>query len=296
MVFKSSLAPSAVTPPAPAPAGIEGALAPDPVRSAELEARGPAAVEAAGAAAHVQSLRTMNAVRTLAPILAAAVAGGGDDREQAARFARLLAQSTELATQTLQALGYAPEAERNRWMINVLERGFAEVVATGVEIGASLPALLAQALPERASDMLGTQELGPDAAMAAALVQGLLPVIAAQQQFDFFRNRDADLPALRELLLDEVAKTMEVLLPPMTGASERRTMLALLCQEGGRALADAWLREAERAREALSRKTRVEVSAWRNANPQGFPIDTVHARFREAMHRIRVLAKPASTR
>ncbi len=294
MAFKPSIAkPSNASAINPAETGIEGVLVPDPVRQAELEDKGPAAVEAASSSAHVLALRTMNAVRTIAPILSVAVTVEGDSRDQAACFARLLSRSTELARQTLSAMGYDVEAARNRWMINVLERGFSEIVALDKEIDEGLVKALAQALPEHAFDPGETQDLSKDNAIGVSIVQAMLPIVLSQQKFDFFRNKDQDLEAARALLLEEVAKTIEVLLAPMTGTEERLRMLSLLCQEAGKAFADAWDREAERAKEVLSRKTKSEIGAWRQANPQGFPIDTVYKRFKETMHRIRALSKIA---
>lgn len=291
MGFRSSIAPAAPVSAAPAPSSVEGVLQPDPVRSAELEARGPDAQRAAGAAAHVQALRTMNAVRTLVPLLATATAGGGDDRQQATRFSSLLGRATKLASDTLSALNYDPTLERNRWMVNVLERGYAEVVAAG-DVPDTVAQEVAAGLAARACELPENVDLGQDATLALSMVQAMLPIVLAQQQFDFFRDRTQDLNQARDLLLEEVVKTMETLAPPMAGVSERGTMLGLLCQEAGKALGQAWEWGAAQAREALSRKTKAEITAWRAANPSGFPIAPVHARFRETMHRIRILARP----
>jgi hypothetical protein len=297
MAFSPSQQTRKAAGPAPSPEKLP-ALQPDPIRLAEIEKRGPALMEHAEQAARTQLLRTMNAVRTLAPIMAAAVAQGGNDRDQAVRFSQMLAKSSELATASATALGVDTSAPKNRWILNVLERGFSEVVAADPthSPALSLATALAQSLPLQAVELPGIIDLGEQSMIRVSLFQGLLPLVTAQQEFDFGRNKELDLTAARDLLFAEVSSTLEFLADPLAPSPERRTMFSLLCQEAGRALADAWRQEALKAKDVLAKKSAADILAWRTANPQGFPIESVYARFRQAMHRIRVLSKDATSR
>lgn len=293
---KKTTAPPVASAPAATPAET---LRPDPQAEQSVADKNPDLLDHARASARVQALRTMNAVRTISPILALACAADGlDNKQQAKLFISMLNRSTQLAERAASRLGFDPKADR--WAVNTLERGFALVLAANQDIPDDLADVLAEALPDHAFDVParapGISEMQDDAVVGISLLQAMAPVAASQQKFGFLRpDRDKDLREMRALLVDEVMESMQELLSPVASASERKTMFGLLCQEAGRVLASSWDHEAELARQVLSKKTRAQVEAWKTANPAGLPIKSVSTRFSGFMKRLRRLSRQQSS-
>jgi hypothetical protein len=238
--------------------------------------------------ARVAALRTMNAVRMLGPVLSKVAAEGGSDEDQAYRFSSLMEKTHGLAVDAALVLGFTPTDERDRWALNVLERTFADVLSKNLEepSGRQVVRSLAAAAKSRATDIPIYQDIGEDVSLTMARIQAMGPVLRAQAAFDFARPKDQTIAEVLGCLDDEVVKAMEALVEPLAGAPERRTLFSVLSQEGGELMAEAWHHEAAKAIAALRKKTLAEREAWKKANPQGLPIETVLARFRQQMGRL----------
>ena len=251
--------------------------------------------------ARVAALRTMNAVRMLGPVLATVAGLGGSDEDQASRFSSLMESCHAMAMDAMSVMGVAHTEDRNRWMLNVWERTFAEALAKTPEqpFGREVVRAMVTAAKGRALEMPAYQGLSEETTVMMARVQALGPVLRAQMVFDFARPRDATIEEVAECLDDEVVRAIEQLAEPLAGTAERRTLYAVLAEEAGSLLAEAWQHEAARAIAALKKKTQAERDAWKVANPQGLPIDTVLMRFRQNMTRLVKLSKqirPTTTR
>lgn len=251
--------------------------------------------------ARVAALRTMNAVRMLGPVLGTVASLGGEDEDQARRFAALMETSHTLAVDAMSVMGVSHLEDRNRWMLNVWERAFAEALAKTPEqpLGREMVRAVVSAAKSHALDMPAYQGISEDATVMMARVQALGPVLRAQMTFDFARPRDTTIEEVAKCLDEEVVKAMDQLAEPLAGASERRTLYTVLAEEAGSLMTEAWQHESAKAIAALKKKTQAERDAWKVANPQGLPIDTVLLRFRQNMSRLVKLSKqlrPSTTR
>lgn len=243
--------------------------------------------------ARVSALRTMNAVRMLGPVLGKVVAMGGSDEDQANRFSSLMDRVHEMAKDAVSVMGLNHAEDRNQWMVNVFERTFAEALARNPDeaFGREMVRALSKAAKARSLDAPAYQDVPEEVAIMMSRVQSMGPVLRAQLIFDFARPRDATIEEVMTCLDEEVVKAMEQLVDPLTGNAERRTMFSVVAQEAGELMAEAWQHEASRAIAALKKKTQAEREAWKAANPQGLPIDTVLSRFRQQMGRLVKLSK-----
>lgn len=310
MAYKptASSPPSPVAPaPAPAPAS-SGALTPEPDPSAVLrpspaaisavEARDPGLLPFAQDQARSATLKTINAWRTLAPIALHAVAAGGTDRDQSTRFAETMGLLNVAACAAVRELGLDPLDEKNRWSINVIERSLAGAVDGGRVPGEELARSIGQAASRRGADWPAWVDHDEPTTVSLALLKALAPVARAQDVFDFYRPRDADLDRARDAIIEETVRAMESLADPLAAEGPRRTLFLAIAEEAGEGLASAWRRETTRARDALMQKSQAELKAWRAANPNGLPVESVFQLFHQHMHRLVALARhpKASTR
>lgn len=285
--------------PVPTPALAEGeighdalALGADAQALHQRELKNPSTVEGDVADARERAVRSMNAARLLAPALRAAAAEGGDDRVQAARFVEILERANANALHATQVWGLDAQLVKNRWAMNSLERVFVEALAA-VPPAKDDPALveaLVEAADVRQCRKEFWEELSEPTGIHASLLKGLIPVWQAQRQFDFLRPQDAALRECAQRLLDTAGQAVVHLVSPLTPASERRTLFGIFLEEGGVILAEAWRERAQHAQSAMAGRSAQALAAWRKANPEGLPMDSVWTTFRQQMARLVKLA------
>lgn len=239
------------------------------------------------------ALRVMNAIRMLGPLLTQSMKVGGDEKDQALSFTQMMKSAHDLAVDAALQLGLSITEERDRWALNVLERTFSEVIA---QSGNRVPthetiSALVQAAKERALEVPNFVETNEENTLTLSRIQALGPLLRAQMGFDFGRPRDSTIQELLRVLDEEVVKGVEYLADPVAGAAERRTLFSVLSQEASELLTEAWQHEGQKAMNALRQKSKPEIEAWRKANPQGLPIETVFNRFRQNMARLIKLTK-----
>lgn len=293
MAFKPKQEASSAPAVPPAASALQGALRQD---SSAVSSMSETKRQRAENDARVQSLRVMNAARMLGPVLNQVVSEGGSDEDQAQRFASLITRANKMAVDAALLLGFTPTSDRDKWAVNVLERTFSEALATpasaaATDSGRAVVRAVVDAAKARALDVPEYEDINEDAAITIARIQSLGPVLRAQSKFDFARPRETTITEVATCMDEEVVKLMTILVPPATGAPERRTVYTVLSQEAGRFMEEAWLHEAAKAIAALRKRTVQEREAWKAANPQGLPIETVLARFRAQMARMGKLVK-----
>lgn len=269
---------------------VGSVLRPDPDAASKLS---DSQRQRAGDDARVSALRTMNAVRMLSPVLAKVAAEGGSDEEQASRFSALMEKTNAMAIDAAIVLGVSPDESKHKWVLNVFERAFSEVLSKNLDepAGRETVRALVRAAKDRGNDAPHYQNIDEEVSLTAARVQALGPVLRAQVSFDFARPREQTIEEVMKCLDEEVVSAVDMLAEPLAEAPERRTLFSVVSQEAGELMAEAWNHEAGRAIAALRKKTIAEREAWKTANPQGLPIETVLTRFRQHMGRLVKLTK-----
>lgn len=294
-----TVAPAPVMDISPAPAlqgneaelAMAAALRQDPLALQSLESKDPGALEQVEEVARLRALKQMNAARIVAPALRAALSGEMDEDRRVAQFMGALQNSRRAAEGVATVLGYDPSDRFQRWIVNGLERATIEMCAEGAAPSAKMLAIFAEAIDLRRDQREPWQEFSRATACTLAVARALAPVIAAQEKFDFFRDRDADLELVRSLLLNTASIAVQEACDPLTRPEERQTVFAVFMEEGGRLLADLWTRDTQRAQRAMQQQTKVQLDAWRKANPAGFPLDSLFASFEQQMARLIRLSK-----
>lgn len=285
-------APPPPTPTPPLEVGQIGhdatALMPDAQALHQREQQSPSTVGQEIGDARTRAVQAMNAVRLLTPALRASVREGGSDQEQAARFVALMERANTSAQKACARWGLEADHLNNRWAMNSLERVFVEAMAGQPDPGPgeALVDALVTAADARQCRREEWAELSDAATVQAALLKGMVPVWRAHRQFDFLAPGETLLQECAQKLLDAAASGVVQLVSPLTPASERRTLFQIFVEEGGEVLSDVWSAQAAIAKRAMAGKSAQAILAWRQANPQGLPMDPVWRAFQQQMARL----------
>ena len=124
-------------------------------------------------------------------------------------------------------------------------------------------------------------------------------LIQAQQKAHFYRvNLEEDLWTCAEKIWTSACQSLDTLLPPSSmvkksnkekvGLLDRQVLFITLLRQTGLAMEQAWLIEGALAHRALSQKQKNirDFEVWRQAHPEGFPLDTVWHRFEQQVGRL----------
>lgn len=243
-------------------------------------------------------LRTLNALRVIAPALRQAVNQGETEEAQSALFVKTLGAAREFAEEVAQTMDLDPSQERNRWAVGMLERAYMEAgEGQPLAWGKALQKVSLQAAEERGQESQVPAFLDDQNAALLALVRALPPVIRAQAEFNYFRpDAQQDLLQMGQLIVDVATQLTLRTVDPLTPSHDRQVLFVALVEEGGRVLADSWNHLAKVAQRMARGRTQAEMESWRRAKPEGLPLEQVEARFRQQMATLGQLLKATHKR
>lgn len=258
----------------------------------------PAKQEKAELDARKKTLRTLNALRVVGPLLVVVMerAGAGSSDEEAANiFKKLVAEASAFSEETCRRLGVDPEDSQNFWIRNMLERSFCEVLKEQGLKGKRL-----DLSPLRGPiDALTQMDLGwadaereiesfsVDIAARAAVIRAASPVLQrAQLGFDFFRNMEKDIEPIMKKLMASASKATLGLADTAATEKERAGLFSILMSEAGNLYSTAWWVEGKKAVEDLSKLSDGELKGLLKQNPEGLPLDRVNEQFEKNFQRL----------
>jgi hypothetical protein len=283
-------------------------------------------------AARLQATQTVHALSTLGPVLGQAMKASDNEVEQAQWLFGALRQAHGFAHQVFSDLGLEEGQEWARAVLERVylealsttgEAPSPRLVRAALEAHrrSALPELVARTespsrahvAPERASLELpdraenGAENgLGEISGVHGAAIAGLETQVRlawygamgaisrAQVRFDFFRpDADADLVECADRVWRFAVEALPVLLDGHARDADRAATLETLLVQGGLAMEQSWDAEGQKANHALQQKSRADVTAWKQANRQGFPLTTVFSRFEQQARRLVLLGRQA---
>lgn len=272
---------------------MAGAQLSDLARARESD---PAKAERMQDEARRKTLRALNALRIVGPLIAAVMENPGPfakDEEVAAAFRQLVGASSSFSERVAGAIGIDPADPKNFWARNVLERVFAEALKEQwvKSKGASLEPFLepikqvvAMDFPDGAREF---EAISPDLAIKAALIRAAMPILSkAQTGFDFFRDMDKEIEPIMGRLMGAAARGALELCDPNASERDRASLFSILISEAGNLYASSWWVMGKKAVEDLARVSDTELSEILREYPEGLPIDKVNAQFDKNFKRL----------
>jgi len=244
-----------------------------------------------------KTLRTLNAIKIVAPILSTLVVKSSNGEEDSVGlFKRLVGQSSEMSELVVRQLGEDPLRPENFWLRNMLERVFCEVLRDQVLRGdvGSLKSVepVVRAIGEMdwasVSEESGVYESwSTDATVKIALIRAAAPILAKSSSFNFFRtNMDEDLEDILKLLMGSAGKATDSMVDHHAGEKERASLFSVLVVEAGGLYSSAWHACGKQVVATLSNLSDKQLQVLLRDNPSGLPLDAVNEMFEKNFARL----------
>ena len=262
----------------------------------------PAKAERAFDEARRKTLRTLNAIKIVAPVLSAVIekhGAGGSEEESIATFKRLISQSSEMSEFVIKELGEDPHLPANFWLRNMLERTFCEVLKDqhqrGKDTGLrSMEPVLREIAKMEWAGADGAQEFetwAPDTVVRASLLRASAPIMIKAAGFDFFRvDFGKDLEAIMRRLMGAASRATLAMADASSGEKEKASLFAVLIGEAGALYASAWHVCGKQMVANLSSLNDKELTELLSKNPEGLPLEKIDEAFERNFSRLVALS------
>lgn len=248
--------------------------------------------------ARKKTLRALNALRIVGPLLAAVMDKPGptaSDEASAKAFKELVASTSALSESVSRKLGADPEDPNNFWIRNMLERAFAEALkeqwsksqsADLSALNGPIDALLAMEAPW-ADAGREVESLSVENTVRAALIRAACPVLMkAQLGFNFFRNMDNEIEPIMRHLMGAASKAALSMADAHASEKDRAGLFSILISEAGNLYATSWWVAGKQSVEDLSKLSDKELQAMLKEHPEGLPLDRVNNLFEKNFTRL----------
>jgi hypothetical protein len=212
----------------------------------------PSKAERVSDEARKKTMRTLNAIKIVAPVLSAVTerhGASGSEDESLATFRRLVSQASDMSEYVIRELGEDPESQGSFWLRNMLERTFCEILKDQVQRGkeGSLKSLqpilreIAQMQWASGDGKVEFETWGADTTVRAALLKATAPVMIKASVFDFFRTDMArDMEDVMRVLMGAASRATLAISDSGASEKEKASLFAVLVGEAGVLYASAW--------------------------------------------------------
>lgn len=267
-------------------------------RDEKLFSQDPAKAEKAADEARKKTLRALNALRIVGPLLSAIMEKPGanaTDEQSANAFKELVSITSSLSEKVCRKLDVDPEDANNFWMRNMLERAFAEVlkdqwsknqVANLSALEGPIDALVKMDAPW-ADAPRDFEALSPEGTVRAAIIKAGVPIVTkAQLGFDFFRNMDKDIEGIMRYLMKAAAEATITMADSNSSEKDRAGLFSILMSEAGNLYATSWWVNGKQALKDLDKLSDKELQNMLKDQPGGLPLDKVNNTFDKNFKRL----------
>ena len=243
-------------------------------------------------AARKKTLRTMNAVKIVMPIVSAIMQRPGLEarpQEISQAFKTIVADVSYLSQSICQKIGIDPEEEKNYWIRNVFEKLIAELIKEEWikngkietdKILICIDEVIKKEMPT--PDKHKITDLNFDPNLQISLIRSLLPIIQqAKLGFDLFRKIDNDLEHIGKKIYDTAEQSLEKIIDEDASEIDKKQMMNVLLQSAGELYSVAWRVEAERVIHICEnyKDNPDKLKKYLDKYPQGLPIEKLENDF-----------------
>jgi hypothetical protein len=255
-------------------------------------------------AAYQYTLKTLNALKIVSPIIGALMQKPGVDapnEEMSESFRHLIKEISSVSGVVCQKLGIDPNKEKNYWVRNVLEKSFAEILKTqwtanGQTDTTKIVELIDDVIKfsETSSEKGQYEEINDENLVKVANIRAMLPILnEAQTNFDLYRNLENDIEPIMNKLFDISSNAVEKLADNYADSSERAKLFNIIVQEAGILYASAWHAEGTRVKEIMNAYSpdKLQKSLERYKNSGGLPLDKIEHDFDKYFEKMLVITE-----
>lgn len=214
-------------------------------------------------AAYKYTLKTLNALKIVSPIITALMKRPGVDApndEMSESFRSLIKEISSVSSAVCEKIGVDPNKEKNYWIRNVLEKSFAEIIEeqwtnNGQTNTEKIVALVDEIVKfsETTAEKTQYDELPEIELVRLANIRAMLPVLnEAQTHFDLYRDLEKDIEPIMTKLFNVSSQAVDKLADSYANSSDRSKLFFIIMQEAGNLYASSWHSEGMRVKEIMN--------------------------------------------
>lgn len=242
--------------------------------------------------AHQYTLKTLNALKIVSPILTALMYRPGVDgntQEVSESFRLLIKEISKASADVCEKLELDPNVEKNFWIRNVIEKHLAEYIKNQWidkgEIDTTDFIKNINNVVEFSKDVAEKNEYVEFAALETlkiANIKAMNPILQESQlHFDLYRNLEEDLEPIMEKLFHVSKVATDKLADPYADSKSRAALFSIIIQEAGQLYANAWHTEAKRVKAVMDAypKDKLEKVLEKYKSTGGLPLTKIEHDF-----------------
>lgn len=250
------------------------------------------------------TLKTLNALKIVSPIIAALMQRPGVDapnEEMSNSFRRLIQETSDISAKFCEKLEVDPEKQKNYWIRNVLEKHFAKLfkdqwVTKGDIDVKSLEMFVDEIIKvgDRFEEKTEYTDFDEITTVRLGMVKAMTKVLnEAQTNFDLYRNLEEDIEPIMEKLYNLTVGTVDKLSDDYAQPKDKAKLFDMIIQEAGELYAGAWRAEAKRTQEIIKNtpKEKLDKVLEKYKSIGGLPLDKVNHDFDKYFNKMVVITE-----
>lgn len=243
-------------------------------------------------AAYQYTMKTLNAIKIVSPIITALMSKPGIDatnEELLESFRELIKDITEISTLVCEKIGVDPNKEKNYWIRNVLEKSFAEFkkdqwVANKTIDNQKIALLIDEVVKfsQTTVEKWDYEESDPISALHLANFRAIIPVISeAKNNFDLYRNFEDDIEPIMKKLYEAASEAVSKLADSYASIEDRSRLFSVLIQEAGVLYSNCWHAEGVRVEKIMNSYApeKLEKALEKHKSSGGLPLHKIEQDF-----------------
>lgn len=254
--------------------------------------------------AYQYTLKTLNALKIVSPILTALMQKPGVDaanEEMSDGFRNLIKEISLISEKVCVKIGIDPNKEKNYWIRNVLEKSFAEILKTQWTVNGKIETDkivdmmdIVIKFSEKTADSGNYEDIPDESLVKMANIRAMLPILnEAQTNFDLYRDLEKDIEPIMTKLFNLSSKAVEKLADNYANSQERAKLFYMLMQESGVLYASAWHAEGIRVKEIMEtyNQDKLKKALEKYKNSGGLPLDKIEHDFNKYFDKMIVITE-----
>lgn len=253
--------------------------------------------------AYQYTLKTLNALKIVSPIISALMQKPGVDAgsdELSENFKLLIGETSSISESICQQLGIDPSKERNFWVRNVLEKSFAEIInaqwiAHGKINIEPLKVLMEYVIKfgETTSEKNQYDEIPEESLIKVASIKAMLPILNEAQTNNLYRNLENDIEPIMTKLFEVSKKAVIKLSDDYANEKDRAKLFYMIIQEAGVLYASSWKAEGIRVSKIMENNNpqKLQATLDKYKNSGGLPITKIESDFDKYFDKMMVITE-----
>lgn len=253
--------------------------------------------------AYQYTLKTLNALKIVSPIVSALMQRPGVDaanEELSQSFKQLISETSTISEAICEKLGIDPLKERNFWVRNVLEKSFAEVLSvqwtTHGKINIEpLKELTDQIIKfgETTAEKIQYDEISEESLVKLAGIKAMLPILSEAQNNNLYRNLETDIEPIMTKLFETSKHAVVKLADDYANEKDRSKLFYMIMQEAGILYAASWKSEGIRINKIIENTPteKLQASLEKYKSNGGLPLTKIEHDFDKYFDKMLVITE-----